>query len=68
MVNELKILLNEDYTSWKASLYNFQGNLVSSQFVEKHLLIFNISKLVPGIYIVVLSKGDNIRIAEFIKP
>lgn len=67
-INELKILLNEDYTSWKASLYNFQGNLVSCQFVENDLLIFNISKLVPGIYIVVLSKGDNIRVAEFIKP
>ena len=65
---EMKIMLNEDCTSWKAGLYNFQGVLLLSKLVESGVLIFDISSLPSGMYIVVLSKGENKRVAKVIKP
>jgi len=49
-------------------VYNLQGNLVGSTYVEGEELIFDISKLAPGIYVLVLSKSGNLRIAKFIRP
>lgn len=65
--NELRVLLNKDYTSWEANLYNLSGNLVSGKFVESDVLIFNVSKLAPGFYLIVLKKDGNIKIAVIIK-
>ena len=64
----LKILLNANFRSWRAEVYNLQGNLVGSTYVEGEELIFDISKLAPGIYIIVLSKSGNLRIAKFVRP
>jgi hypothetical protein len=64
---ELKILLNNDFNSWESRLYNLNGILVSSIFVDSNVLVFDISKLAPGIYLIVLSKGGNLKVAEFIK-
>jgi|WetSurMetagenome_2_1015567.scaffolds.fasta_scaffold03649_2 uncharacterized protein YjdB len=66
--DEIKVLLNDDYVSWKAGLYNMQGCLVLSKLVESDIFVFDISALPSGIYILVLSKGDNIKVAKVIKP
>jgi hypothetical protein len=66
--DELVILFDHDFTSWKASLYNLSGNIVNTRYVEGEQLTFNISSLPPGLYIVVLNKGQSLRVAEFVKP
>jgi hypothetical protein len=66
--SEIKIMLNNDFISWKADLYNIQGLLVSSKPVKSDICEFDISSLSSGIYIVVLSKGENKRVAKVIKP
>ena len=60
----IKLLLNDEFISWNADLYNSQGILVLSKHVERDILEFDISSLSSGIYIVVLSKGDNRRVAK----
>ncbi len=66
--DELKIKLNNNYISWKAGLYSIQGSLLLSKLVNSDVLVFDISSLHSGLYIVVLSKGKNIRMAKVIKP
>jgi uncharacterized protein YjdB len=66
--NEIRIPLNSGYISWKAGLYNSRGALVLSDIVKSDVFVFDISALSSGVYIVVLSKGENIRIAKVIKP
>ncbi len=66
--SELRILLNDDYNSWRASLYNFNGRLVSNKYVDGDILTFDISALSPGIYLIVLGKNDLILTARFYKP
>lgn len=66
--NDLVIMLSSDFTSWRAELYSLKGNLVATKFVESEELIFDISKLAPGIYIIVLSRGGNVRVAEIVRP
>ena len=66
--NEIRIPLNSGYISWKAGLYNTQGALVLSNIVNSDVFVFDISALSSGVYIVVLSKGENIKIAKVIKP
>jgi uncharacterized protein YjdB len=65
---EIRIPLNSGYISWKAGLYNTQGALLLSDIVNSDVVVFDISALHSGIYIVVLSKGDNQRFAKVIKP
>jgi hypothetical protein len=67
-IYELRIILNDDYTSWNARLIDLQGKTVSSKYVESDILIFDISTLTPGIYMIIFSKGDKILVSEFIKP
>ncbi|MGA2406256.1 MAG: Ig-like domain-containing protein [Bacteroidales bacterium] len=66
--NEIRIQLNNNYISWKAFLYNFQGGLVFNKLINSDILVFNISSLPSGVYIVVLSKGEILRVAKVIKP
>jgi uncharacterized protein YjdB len=66
--DEIKINLNNNFISWRAGLYNIQGGLVISKIVNSDVLVFDISSLHSGLYIVVLSKGENIRMAKIIKP
>jgi len=44
------------------------GGLVISEIVNSDVLVFDISSLHSGLYIVVLSKGKNLRMAKVIKP
>ncbi len=62
--NVIKILLSNEFISWKADLYNIKGIPVLSKLVEDNTLEFDVSSLSPGIYIVVLSKGQERRVAK----
>ncbi len=66
--NDLTILFDNDFTYWTACLYNLKGNLMARQPVEGDQIIFDISRFSPGIYLVVLTRGDAVRVAEFVKP
>ena len=66
--NEMRINLNSNFLSWRADLYNFQGGLVMSTLIESDTVIFNISSLPSGVYLVVLSKGANLRVTKVMKP
>jgi hypothetical protein len=66
--NEIKVLLDDRFISWKSYLYNLQGKLLISQIVDSDVLIFDISTLPSGLYIVVLSQGEKIWVAKVIKP
>jgi hypothetical protein len=65
---ELKILFENEFISWRACLYNLMGNMVSAVYVEGDELVFNISSFPPGLYLIVLTKGQAVRVAEFVKP
>lgn len=66
--DEIRIPLNSGYLSWKAALYNTQGKQVLSGIVNSDVFIFNVTALPTGIYIILLTKGDYLRIAKVIKP
>lgn len=66
--SELQILFEQDFTSWKASLYNLNGIMFHSRLVDGDQMIFDISRLSPGLYLIVLSGGGTVRVAEFVKP
>jgi Leucine-rich repeat (LRR) protein len=66
--SELNILFEQNFVSWKASLYNLKGNMIQSRLVEGNQMTFDISHLSPGLYIIMLSRGNTIRVAEFVKP
>ena len=55
---EIRIQLDEDYISWKAGIYNIQGNLLVSKIIENDNIVFNTSSLSPGVYIIVLSRDE----------
>ena len=65
---EMRILLKDDFNSWKAELYDLKGDQLLSKMVDGNILVFDISSLSSGIYIVVLSKGEKKSIAKVIKP
>lgn len=65
--NEIKILLSDDFISWKAGLYNFQGRLVADKLVESDILVFDNLSLSSGIYIIVLSNGEHRYVEKVIK-
>jgi hypothetical protein len=65
---EIKILLKDDLASWKAGLYDLKGNQLLSKHIESDIIVFDISSFSSGIYVVVLSNGDNKRVAKVIKP
>jgi hypothetical protein len=67
-VNEIKLYLDDNYISWKAQLFNLQGSLVYSVPVDSDIIVFNSSSLSPGLYLIVLSNGDRIRIGKVVIP
>jgi Leucine-rich repeat (LRR) protein len=66
--SEVRMLLNKDFVSCKADLYNFNGDLLLNSFVDSETLVFDVSSFSPGMYIVVLSKGEKKRVIKVIKP
>jgi uncharacterized protein YjdB len=61
---EIRIIFNEDFISWTADLYNFQGSLVMRKIVDSNTVTFNTSQMGTGLYLIVLSKGDLIFVEK----
>jgi uncharacterized protein YjdB len=66
--DEIKVFLNDNYIEWKAGLYTFHGNLVKEKFITSDLLVFDVSDQPTGLYLIVLTKGQNVRVAKIVKP
>jgi uncharacterized protein YjdB len=66
--SEIKIPLDESYTNCKLSLYDLQGHLINSKLVNSDLIVFDISSLRYGIYIMVLSKSVILKVGKVIIP
>lgn len=64
--NEIKIPLEDNYINAKLSLYNLQGHLLKSRYIDTNLFILDISDLTPGIYIVTISKSVILETGKFI--
>lgn len=67
-LNELKILFNDDFISYRADLFTANGVLVSTKFVESNSIKFDLTNLLSGIYLVKLSKGVDKKVVKVIKP
>mgnify|MGYP005848665435 CR=1 FL=1 len=65
--SELRILLASNLINWKASLYNLAGNLIASKFIDSDVVTFDISRIPPGMYLIVLSNNELLRIGRFVK-
>lgn len=66
--DEINVYLNDNYINWRAALYSFHGNLVIEKHVTSDILTLNISNQSSGMFLVVLSSGEKIRVAKVIKP
>jgi hypothetical protein len=66
--DKIKIQLNDNYISWKAGLYNIQGGCVMSKLIDSNTVVFDVPTLSTGIYLIVLSKGELLRVSKVIKP
>lgn len=66
--NELRIPLDESFTNCKISIYDLNGCLYSSKWVDSDIMVFNISSFRPGIYLIVLSKSEIIKTGKIILP
>lgn len=67
--HELKLRLNDlSYIASKASLYSLQGVLIAQKTLSSEGTTFNISKVPPGIYSVLLSKDANTKAIKILKP
>ena len=66
--SEIKIPLDESYTNCKLSLYDLQGHLINNKLVNSDLMVFDISSLPYGIYIMVLSKSVILKVGKVIIP
>lgn len=64
---ELRILLAGNFINWQANLYNLTGNVVASKYIDSDLLTFDISRMPPGMYLIVLSYKDHLRVSRFVK-
>ncbi|NSW95154.1 MAG: T9SS type A sorting domain-containing protein, partial [Bacteroidales bacterium] len=64
---ELRILLADNFINWKATVYNLTGNIVASKFIESDILTFDITRMPPGMYLIVLSYKDLLRVSRFVK-
>lgn len=65
--SEVKMIFHDDYSSWKADLYNITGTLFSEKLIQGNVLVFDISALHPGIYIVQFSQGNRRKFVKFVK-
>jgi hypothetical protein len=65
---ELTILLNYDFLTWKARLYNLQGVSLTDDFITGDQVKFNIAALQSGFYFVVFSNREKYKTVKVFKP
>ncbi len=67
--HELKLRLNDSsFIACKVSLYSLQGVLIAKKTLSGEGATFDISKVPPGIYSVLLSKNNNTKAIKILKP
>lgn len=66
--DELRITLDDGLISWDAGLYNMGGIQVLQQLINSDEIVFNISSLAPGMYIIELSDGTQKHTKKIIIP
>ena len=64
--DELVVFIDDKYINYKLNLVNLNGQLIASKNAENNLCNFDISSLLPGIYIVTLSGSTIIESSRFI--
>jgi hypothetical protein len=62
--NEIRILLDDSYIGWNADIFNLNGITLLSKIVDSNEVVFNSSTLISGMYIVILSKDEQIKTAK----
>ena len=66
--NEIRMWMNDNFSSWNAGLYDFYGKSLISKTVDSDIVIFDIQSFPQGIYFVVLSDGKERMVRKMIKP
>ena len=67
--DEIIIIFYEDFVSCIADLYNLQGNHIMRKIVDTDTVSFNTSRIAPGLYIIVLSRGrDFLHVEKVMVP
>lgn len=66
--DELRITLNDSLISWNAGLYNMGGIQVLEKPITSNEIVFNISSMPPGMYIIQLSGRTQKHTKKIIIP
>jgi uncharacterized protein YjdB len=66
--DEIRITFYADFVSWIADLYDFRGHLAQRKIVESNILIFSRRSVSAGLYLVVLSKGEQLYVEKVMIP
>ena len=64
--NEMIFPLDESFLDCKISLYNLNGNLMTSRLVKSELSVFDVTGFCSGLYIAVLSNNLIRKVAKII--
>lgn len=67
-VDEIRLELSDHFSGWDAVLYDLSGKPVYSYIIDGKVLVFNASPLPSGIYIIVVSKGNQRIVKKILKP
>jgi uncharacterized protein YjdB len=62
--DEIRITFYEDFTSWAADLYDFRGHHVQRKIVDSNVVSFSRRSVSSGLYLVVLSKGEQLYVEK----
>jgi len=65
--SELKIVVENDFISGKASLFNSRGVLISETIFYNDIIKLNVNRHPSGLYFVLLSKGKNSMVVKVLK-
>ena len=66
--DEIKVTFYDDFTTWTARLYDFMGNLASRKIIDSNIITFSRRSLSAGLYLVVLSRKDQLYVNKVIVP
>jgi uncharacterized protein YjdB len=65
---ELKIMLRNNTVRWKVALYDMQGIQQKTTFMDSDNVTIDVSTLHSGMYMVVLTRNDFIKVSKVFKP
>lgn len=64
--SELTITIGDEYFNSKLSLFDINGRMIFSESVKSDIIVFDSSRLKPGIYILVLSNSTIVKTGKVI--